>query len=143
MDDRATELADAFSRFGPAFMRWVRAGVEEEGLTFARMRLMWAVHTEGPQIMSELKDWLGVTARSVSSLVDALEDEGYVRRRLHPEDKRAHLVELTDEGETVVERAHRTHRDRASDLFASLGEDEQDQLLATMEKLLAEIDARG
>jgi DNA-binding MarR family transcriptional regulator len=46
---------------------------DDDGLTMARLRLLWALETEGPMIGSELKDALGITARSVTSLVDALD----------------------------------------------------------------------
>lgn len=140
-EQRAEELAEVFSRFGPAFMRWVRSGVDHEGLTFARIRLMWAIRTEGPQIMSELKDWLGVTARSVTSLVDGLEDEGYVVRRGHPEDRRATIIELTQDGQTVIDEAHEAHQAHASTLFERLDDGDRRELLRIMQTLLDELGA--
>ena len=42
------------------------------------LRLLGVLHTQGPQIMSDLGDELVVTARYVTSLVNELEKEGLV-----------------------------------------------------------------
>lgn len=138
----ARELADAFARFGPPFMHWMKAGLRDENLTFARMRLLWAIEAAGPQIMSELKDTLGVTARSVTSLVDGLEADGYVTRRPHPEDRRATVIELTPDGEEAMERVHRLHQARAAELFADLPDADQHALLRIMEDLVDTVQGR-
>ncbi len=138
----ARDLADAFARFGPPFMHWMKAGLKDENLTFARMRLLWAVEAGGPQIMSELKDTLGVTARSVTSLVDGLEADGYVVRKPHPDDRRATVIELTSDGEDAMERVHGLHQTRAAELFADLPDDDQRTLLRIMEALVDTVQSR-
>lgn len=133
---------DVFSRFGPAFMRWIKNTRDSEGLTIARLRLLWVLETQGPMIGSELTDALGITARSITSLVDALEEEGYVRRKAHPEDRRATLVEPTDAGREAIQRAQRDHREHASVLFEHLDPDDQQALLDLMSSVLDELERR-
>lgn len=123
-------------------MRWVKNTSEADGLTIARLRLLWTLETQGSLIMSELKDALGITARSVTSLVDALEAEDHVRRRPHPEDRRATLVELTPEGRQAVQAAQRDHRDRVAVLFEHLDPDERSQLLELMSSVLDALETR-
>lgn len=113
-------------------MRWIKNTKDEEELTIARLRLLWTLETQGSMIGSELKDALGITARSVTSLVDALETEGYVQREPHPDDRRATLVELTPSGRQAVQAAQRDHRERAAVLFEHLDPDDQQALLRIM-----------
>ena len=74
-------LVDEFAAFGPMYLKWVRSRLQDSGMTYARMRLLGALHCNGPQIMSSISDELGVTRRNVTALVDALEGEGLVRRK--------------------------------------------------------------
>ena len=53
----------------------------------------------------ELAGHLRVTKQSASEIVGLLEQEGYVRRRPHPADGRARVVELTEEGTAGLARS--------------------------------------
>ena len=57
-----------------------------------------------PAPMTELHHVLGVKRSTMTSLMDRLEARSWVRRVPSPRDRRALLVELTDEG-----RIHATH----------------------------------
>ena len=140
-DGRSQELALAFSRFGPSFRKWMSAGTTET--TIPRLHLLRVLHRGGPQIMSALGEHLGVTARNVTVLVDGLEREGLARRTPHPQDRRATIVELTDEGERMIGAAFSEHIERVSMLFDRLTEREQASLLKIVNKLTDELIALG
>src|SRR4028119_1957619 len=70
--DLSLRLVDEFAAFGPAYMKWVRSRMREPGVSYARMRLLGALHCGGPKIMSGISDELGVTRRNITALVDAL-----------------------------------------------------------------------
>ena len=53
------------------------------------MRLIHVIAEDGPQIMSALRDRLGVSARNIAVLVEGLEKEGLARRAPHSTDRRA------------------------------------------------------
>ena len=139
----AEELAGHFGVFGPAFVKWLHAGSRSSGISFPRLRLLHALHTEGPQIMSSLGDRLGVTARNVTALVDGLEDEGLARRRAHPSDRRATVVELTAQGERAVVDHFITHRSRAAGLFERLPDADQRELLRLVQSLIEALREAG
>ena len=74
------------------------------GLTVTKTHLLWQVHHNGPCAQQRLAEAVRISPRHVTAMVDALELQGLVRRRPHPQDRRAVLVELTDRGAaTVVE----------------------------------------
>jgi DNA-binding MarR family transcriptional regulator len=124
----AQRLADLFSVFAPAFLKWQYAGVLVPGMTYPRMRLIHVIAEDGPQIMSALRDRLGVSARNITVLVDGLEKEGFARRVPHPTDRRATIIELTDRGRAAHRDVYAAHADRAAALFAALTPTDQRHL---------------
>ncbi len=128
-EDLALRLVDEFAGFGPPYMKWVKSRLQDRGLTYARMRLLGALHCHGPQIMTSISDGLGVTRRNVTALVDALEEEGLVRRRPHPTDRRATVIELTQEGERTADAMYDEHREAVAELFCALSEEDQRELI--------------
>jgi len=128
-------VATAFATLGPSYMKWLHAGVQPGGVSFARLKLLNVLAHSGPQIMSGLRDALGITARSVTALVDALEAEQLVRRVAHPRDRRATIIELTEVGRTAVAEQFEQHLQRAESLFAVLDLDDQRTLLRLLRTL--------
>ncbi|MDQ4116726.1 MAG: MarR family transcriptional regulator, partial [Actinomycetota bacterium] len=68
---------------------------------------------------------------SVTNIVDRLQHDGLVRRVAHPTDRRATLVELTDDGRKRLEEA--TEAVTAIDFgLAGLTAEQRDQLTALL-----------
>jgi DNA-binding MarR family transcriptional regulator len=69
-------------------------------LTFARYELLMLLHfsREGRLPLNVIGTRLQVHPTSVTSAVDRLERQGFVRRSPHPTDGRTTLAELTDHG---------------------------------------------
>lgn len=129
VEDLSLRLVDEFAAFGPAYMKWVRSRMQEPGVSYARMRLLGALHCGGPKIMSGISDELGVTRRNITALVDALEEEGLVRRRPHPTDRRATVIELTGEGARTMDTLYDEHRRSVAELFAELSDEDRRELV--------------
>ncbi len=139
----ALRLVDEFAAFGPCYMKWVRSRLGDCGVTYARMRLLGTLHCNGPQIMSDISDELGVTRRNVTALVDALEEEGLVRRMPHPSDRRATVIELTSKGAETTDSIYNGHRDAVAELFADLSEDERQELVRLLGSLREALRGEG
>jgi DNA-binding MarR family transcriptional regulator len=91
-----------------------------EGLTTSRAHLLWELNQLGPTTQTSLADALGVSARNVTGLVDALVEGGFVIREPHPTDRRAVLVSFTDHGAAVVKVMEQGQRELANLLFAQM-----------------------
>ena len=133
-EDLRLRLVDEFAGFGPSYMKWVKSRLRDRGLTYARIRLIGALHCGGPQIMSSISEELGVTRRNVTALVDALEEE-LVRRQPHPTDRRATVIELTEEGEQSAGAMYDEHREAVAELFGELSEEDQRDLIRVLGRL--------
>lgn len=77
---------------------------EAVGLSFSRTRAVRRV-AKTPMSMGDLALALGIDRPNATVLVDDLEDRGLVRRRPHPTDRRAKVVEATRKGKAVAKKA--------------------------------------
>lgn len=143
-DGSSLRLVRGFEVFGPAYLRWLHSRLRDQGLSYARMRLLGALEwSEDPVIMSDLGAKLGVTPRNVTKLVDALEGEGLLRRRPHPTDRRATVVDITQEGHRTAREEWAEHQRAASELFEELPESDRRELLRLLDLLNAQLRQRG
>jgi DNA-binding MarR family transcriptional regulator len=81
-----------------------------------------------PLRMTELADHLGIVPRSVTTVIDALEEAGLVRREVDPHNRRAIRLHLTDRGLSVRDGMREARRGAAEDLFAPLSAEDRQAL---------------
>ncbi|MGH2905335.1 MAG: MarR family winged helix-turn-helix transcriptional regulator [Solirubrobacterales bacterium] len=81
-----------------------RKVADATGISFARVRAIRRLARE-PMSMKQLAALLGVDPPNVTPIIDDLEAQGLVRRKPHPDDRRAKLVELTAKGRKKAEKA--------------------------------------
>lgn len=81
--------------------------LKPHGLTFARYEalVLLTFSSRGSLPLGKMGERLQVHPTSVTSIVDRLERAGLVARSRHPDDGRAVLAEITEEGRALVERA--------------------------------------
>lgn len=115
----------------------MRRGLGELGLTETKAHLVFAVQHAGPTTQRVLADALGVTPRTVTTLVDELGAAGVVAREPHPTDRRATLVTLTQDGAALGAGLVAGQGELAGRLFAGLDED-----LPAFTRVLGEVVAR-
>ena len=78
---------------------------EALGISFGRARTVRRL-ARRPMTMGELAAALGIDPPNATVVVDDLESLGLVRRRPHPTDRRAKLVEATRKGKELARRAY-------------------------------------
>ena len=134
------QLADQLYRLTRRLRRAQAERLAPLGLTPAQERALRLI-TRGdePLRMTELADRLGIVPRSLTTVVDALEEAGLVRREIDPRNRRAILLHLTDEGAAVRDGLREARRRAAEDLFAPLSADDR----KTLAGLLTLLDSTG
>jgi DNA-binding MarR family transcriptional regulator len=86
-----------------------------------------------PALQQQLCEALWLDPNNCVLLLNELEDLGYIERRRDPADRRRHVVELTAEGRTALERAERAQESIGDEMFAALSDEER----ATVRSLLS------
>jgi DNA-binding MarR family transcriptional regulator len=104
-------------------------------LSGPRLRLLMAVEEVGRLRMGDVAEDLGITARTVTTLVDALEREGLLARLPDPTDRRATLLELTERARTQFEQVRRLQMDLGEELVAPLDTQQRRLLLDLLNRL--------
>ena len=79
----------------------------------------------------------GIGQSSVSELINKLEDDGYIERKVDQTDKRATLLFLTEKGQARALEVEDERKEFFADIFAKLTDDEKKTLSDLMDKLLA------
>jgi len=108
-------------------------------LSGPRLRLLLAVEEVGRLRMGDLAEDLGITARTVTTLVDALEKEGLVARLPDPTDRRATLLALTERAQTQLEQVRTLQMQLGEELVAPLDMQQRRQLLDLLGRLNKEV----
>jgi len=110
--------------------------LKPHGLTFPRFEaLVLLSYTKNGELpIGKLGERLQVHRTSASSIVAALDDDGFVRRIPSERDGRATLAQITDRGRAAARAATQDLNDAEFGLGA-LGADEQEGLTATLRTL--------
>ena len=130
------QLADLLHRLTKRLRRAQAERLSPLGLTPAQERALRLIarDDEAPR-MTELADRLGIVPRSLTTVIDALEEAGLVRREIDPRNRRAILLHLTDRGTAVRDDLREARRRAAEDLSASLSETDRETLAGLLARL--------
>jgi len=118
-----------------------RAVAEAVGMPFGRARAVRRL-ARSPMSMRELADALGIDPPNATVLVSDLEAQGLVRRRPHPTDGRAKVVEATRRGKALARRADEILGTPPAAL-AALDAGDLEQLRAILAKVSSSAGPRG
>lgn len=134
----APELVEALLTLTQAIRRRHNARLASYDSSVPRARLLRAMVELGTPRMSDLAAQLGLTARTITTAVDALEREGLLARRPAPGDRRATLVELTPLGRGHIEEWQAFQRQLSEEVVAPLNAAERRQLIRFLERIRTE-----
>jgi DNA-binding MarR family transcriptional regulator len=100
-----------------------------------------ALLTHSPEkTLAQLATILGTDAPGLTRLADRLESRGLLRRRVHPSDRRAVVLEPTPAGTALVPEIKRRFRMTRVGLTARFSGAELDQFLDLLEKLAESVE---
>jgi DNA-binding MarR family transcriptional regulator len=120
-------LAPLFARFG------LQAGEFDVLATLRRSGSPFALTP------TALYEATMVTSGAMTNRLDRLEKAGLIRRMPHPQDRRGVLVQLTDEGLGLIDRAVEAHVENEHAILAALNPKERETLAGLLEKLIADL----
>ncbi|MBI1190475.1 MAG: MarR family transcriptional regulator [Tepidisphaera sp.] len=106
LDPASYEAFLVLMHTGERIKALVEQRLAKEGTSHARFIVLAKLNREPATRMqaSDLASRIGVTKQTMSSLIDGLEKDGFVRREEDPSDRRVTLVALTESGQAFVNR---------------------------------------
>lgn len=94
----AVELGSVLTRL----YAFLRVAILPEGMTLTQASALATLRDKGPQRVTDLATREGVRQPTCTGLVNFMEVQGLVRRRVDEADRRAVMVELTEEGHRAL-----------------------------------------
>ena len=110
---------------------WVDVSMREYDVLYTLAKL------DGPTRLQELQNGVLLSQPALSRMVDRLVTRGLLTRQADPDDGRAVLVQLSDEGKRVQREVGRAHGRDVGRAMQALDHDEQRELMRLTQKLLA------
>jgi DNA-binding MarR family transcriptional regulator len=139
------QVTARISRIGLHIARHQEEAFGRFGLNRGEVGVLGALRFAGPKQQlspTQLFKGLMLSSAGITSRLDRLERRGYVKRSRDPDDRRGVLVELTDSGREVLDRAVGANTDSEKGLLASLTKQERKDLAGMLRKLLAGLEPR-
>jgi DNA-binding MarR family transcriptional regulator len=114
----------------------VEAKLNEVHLSMAKLMALKALSEAGESLpLGQLAERLSCVKSNITQLVDRLESDGLVARKLDPNDRRAKLAVLTAAGRKACEEGTRVQRDVERALLKRLTGDEARMLETLISKM--------
>lgn len=133
------KLAHLLIEFYEKFSSWEHSVVKESGLSPAQMHAIEIIGHEDSLRMKELAEKMGVTTGTLTVMVDRLEQQGFLARKPHKQDRRSYLVVLTDKGKEQFLQHHQFHLQLTQEIISTLTSEEQKSFSATLTKIIKQI----
>ncbi len=108
----------------------------------AQMALLdWIAASDGCGVQ-DIADGLNLTPPTVSVGVRRLEEAGLLKRKSHPQDKRAVQFFLTAKGQSLTQQSQNFRRQKLELILSGLTQQERDTLLELLAKALQTAESR-
>ncbi|MBP1882794.1 MarR family winged helix-turn-helix transcriptional regulator [Sinorhizobium mexicanum] len=100
--DASRELFDALAMVNRKLRAVFDARVKERGLTLPRARALFMLAKKDGINQRELAEELEIETPTIVRLLDGMEKQGFIERRVEPSDRRAKQIHMTDFGRSVA-----------------------------------------
>jgi DNA-binding MarR family transcriptional regulator len=128
-------LADAFGAVARQLREKSAETLAPWDVTPAHLRALRTLARHGTMRLSELSDHLQIAPRTATEFVDALQARDLVRRRADPGDRRATLVEVTEQGASILAEIRAARGTEAGRIFGRLSPADRAELARLLSKL--------
>jgi DNA-binding MarR family transcriptional regulator len=137
-------IVDRISSINKRIKKGMETILAEHDLTWPEWHVMSRLRLRADNRSSpgELAEDLEISSGAMTSRLDRLERQGFVRRLPDPEDRRGIVVELTPAGMEAWDRAAGIAGRREAFFASALTKDEQRKLNALLRKLLVALESR-
>jgi DNA-binding MarR family transcriptional regulator len=136
-DTLAIDLRTAVMRTS----RRLRVEATGEVITPGQYTVLALLNGNGPSTLRALADSEHVQAPSMTRIVNALADQGFVTRSAHPDDGRQVRVDITDTGKDVLAEARNQRTAWLAQRVAGLSEEDR-LILSRAARIMQEMSGR-
>lgn len=124
-----SQLNHALTEFYDKLSSWEQSVVKETGYSLAQVHTIETLGVNGPLRMKELAQKLGITTGTLTVQIDKLVNADLIERCPHPDDRRAIVVRLTEQGQEIHQRHNQLHLELVNELTQGLEAQQIETLL--------------
>jgi len=118
-----------------------RTLARESGMTTSQLVALQILNAHGEMTARQIAESMHWKQATVTSLLDRLQERGWITRRRGEQDRRRVHVQLSPEGRRQLVRAPQSLQERFLSQFESLQPWEQSSILATLQRVAQLLDA--
>jgi DNA-binding MarR family transcriptional regulator len=134
--DYEDEVLDALKRIIRAVDQHSRRLLVRHGLSTPQLICLRELAKGGPVLTGKLAEQVNLSPATLSGILDRLEVRGFVRRIRQLDDKRRVMVELSAEGQALLEHAPSPMQDEFLREFRALPEAQQADISRVLNKMV-------
>lgn len=109
--------------------------IKETGLTVGQFGVLEVLYHKGPLRISTVTQKILSTGGNMTVVINNLVKCNLIRKYKDSDDNRATVVELTEQGEALMEKYFPQHIENIDEIYNVLSDDEKDTLIKLLKKL--------
>jgi DNA-binding MarR family transcriptional regulator len=126
------ELADELGAVLARLYSFLRRAILPKEMSLTQALALNTLRDLGPQRVTDLAQLEGVRQPTCTGLVNAMEADGWVQRRVDEDDKRVVLIELTEAGHAILRSMSEARAAVLDRYLEALSETEREGLAASL-----------
>ena len=139
MNEQLTEeFSFAFWDFIPQYHRFMHKyynRCSKYSLNKNQKKAMMIIHYHGEMCMSHLGECIDLQKGSLTTLVDSLEKEGYIKRLSRTDDRRKIILTLTTKATDLVKKRQNEIKGYINESFKNISNNEIEELISSFKKI--------
>lgn len=117
----------------------VETDVRAAGLSVPRLRVLAALAARGPSTINDLAVLAVSEQSSISRLIDQMQTEGLIMRKVSDGDSRVRIVSLTDLGRQRFQDVFPAMQEAEAEMMTGISDQDRQHFLTTLRTVLANV----
>ena len=135
LNDLNLRLVIALSRCNQSVHKKNLKSVKDGGLTISQFGVLEALYHKGDLRISEIIEKMLTTGGNMTVVIDNLQKSGLIKRLSDPEDRRATLISITENGRELMDEVFPKHVEEVRGVLGGLTKEEKKILIMLLKKL--------
>lgn len=109
---------------------------EANGISFSQFLILLGLHCKSNTSQSDIARFLYLTEATVSRHITALEKEKLLTRKEDPDNRRKHILSMTEKGSTAFSSAHTLIERELKEIFAVIPEKDRTLIMGAFRDVI-------
>jgi MarR family transcriptional regulator for hemolysin len=135
MDDRLRNFGFLLKDLSHRYVQRFEVRAREISLTLPQCKVLVRLEKNEGVSQARLAELAEVEAMTMVRILDRMEADGLLERRLDPADRRARCLYLTPKAKPLLDQIWRLSETTRAEVFAGIGKNERDVFMTVLERI--------